>query len=55
MSVYVDDADAYYREWKSRVTALRAARNEEWGIRTFDLRDPSGNTISIIGPLTDKT
>lgn len=27
-------------------------RDEPWGARTFDLLDPSGNTLFIIGPAT---
>jgi catechol 2,3-dioxygenase-like lactoylglutathione lyase family enzyme len=51
VSLEVDDADAYYREWSERVTVLRAPRNEEWGKRTFDLHDPAGNTIFVMGPM----
>ncbi len=51
VSLYVDDADAYYREWSVKVKVLRAPRDEDWGARTFDLLDPSGNTIFVIGPL----
>lgn len=36
VSLRVDDADAYYGEW---------------GARTFDLHDPFGNTIFVMGPL----
>lgn len=54
VSLQVDDADAYYREWSAKVTVLRAPRDEEWGARTFDLLDPSGNTIFIMGPVSAK-
>jgi catechol 2,3-dioxygenase-like lactoylglutathione lyase family enzyme len=50
VSIHVTDADAYYREWSAKVPTLRAPRNEEWGARTFDLQDPSGNTLFVIGP-----
>jgi catechol 2,3-dioxygenase-like lactoylglutathione lyase family enzyme len=46
----VDDADSYYREWSSKVDVLRLPKDEEWGARTFDLLDPSGNTIFVMGP-----
>jgi hypothetical protein len=36
VSHHVDDNDAYYCEWSTRVTVLRAPRDEEWGARTFD-------------------
>lgn len=52
VSLQVDDADAYYREWSKKVTVLRAPKDEEWGARTFDLIDPSGNTIFVMGPVT---
>ena len=48
VSLQVEDADAYHSEWSKRVTVLRAPRDEEWGARTFDLLDPSGNTIFVM-------
>ena len=53
VSIHVDDADAYYREWSARVAVLRTPRDEEWGARTFDLLDPSGNTLFVMGPVPD--
>ena len=50
VSLHVDDADAYYREWSSRTPIRQPPRDEEWGARTFGLEDPSGNTIFVIGP-----
>lgn len=55
VSLEVDDADAYYREWSARVTVSRPPVNESWGARTFGLHDPSGNTIFVMGPLADPT
>jgi hypothetical protein len=52
VSLDVHDADAYHREWSRKVAGLRAPRDEEWGARTFDLLDPSGNTIFVMGPTT---
>lgn len=54
VSLQVEDADAYYREWSTKVTLLRAPRDEEWGARTFDLLDPSGNTIFVMGPVSGR-
>jgi catechol 2,3-dioxygenase-like lactoylglutathione lyase family enzyme len=54
VSFHVDDTDAYYREWSTKVTVLRSPRDESWGARTFDLLDPSGNTIFVMGPLSGK-
>ena len=51
VALHVDDADAYYREWSAKVDVLRAPEDEEWGARTFDLLDPSGNTIFVTGPV----
>jgi len=31
VSLRVDDVDAYYREWSTRINVLRPPRNEEWG------------------------
>lgn len=52
VSLEVNDADAYYNEWRTRVEVKRAPKNEEWGARTFDLIDPFGNTIFVMGPPT---
>lgn len=51
VSLQVDDADRYHEEWRTRVTINRPPRNEEWGARTFDLQDPFGNTIFVMGPV----
>ena len=53
VSLRVDDADRYYEEWRERVAVRRAPRNEDWGARTFDLIDPFGNTIFVIGPCVE--
>jgi len=49
VSLEVNDVDAYYAEWSPRVDVLREPRDETWGARTFDLLDPFGNTIFVIG------
>ena len=51
VSLQVNDADAYYREWSAKVPVLRAPRDEDWNARTFDLLDPFGNTIFVMGPV----
>jgi len=53
VSIEVDDADAYHQEWSAKVDVLRAPRDEDWGARTFDLIDPFGNTIFVMGPSRD--
>jgi uncharacterized glyoxalase superfamily protein PhnB len=52
VALQVHDADAYYREWSVKVDILRAPKDEEWAARTFDLLDPSGNTIFVMGPVS---
>jgi uncharacterized glyoxalase superfamily protein PhnB len=52
VSLQVDSADAYYEQWRNRVAVRRPPKNESWGARTFDVIDPFGNTIFVIGPLT---
>lgn len=50
-SLQVDSADAYYEEWKARGVEIRQPPKEEpWGARTFDVIDPFGNTLFVIGP-----
>lgn len=50
VALEVANADAYYEEWRQRVAVKRAPTNEPWGARTFDLTDPFGNTIFVMGP-----
>lgn len=54
VSLEVDDADAYFEEWRRRADVLRPPKNETWGARTFDLLDPFGNTIFVIGPTKEE-
>ena len=54
VAIEVSDVDAYHAEWSARVPVLRAPRDEPWGARTFDLHDPSGNTLFVIGPMLQK-
>jgi catechol 2,3-dioxygenase-like lactoylglutathione lyase family enzyme len=55
VSLEVASADAYFEEWRSKVDVPRPPRDEEWGARTFDLLDPFGNTIFVMGPRSDST
>lgn len=52
VSLQVESADRYYDEWRDRVAIRRPPKNEDWGARTFDVIDPFGNTIFVIGPTT---
>lgn len=51
VALEVHDADQYYAEWSAKVAVLRPPRDEAWGARTFDVVDPFGNTIFVMGPL----
>jgi uncharacterized glyoxalase superfamily protein PhnB len=51
VSLHVEDADAYYQEWRERVEIRRPPKDESWGARTFGVMDPFGNTIFVIGPI----
>jgi uncharacterized glyoxalase superfamily protein PhnB len=53
--VYLDvnDADTLYQEWQSRVEIRRPPENQPWGSRTFDVIDPFGNTLFVVGPTVD--
>ena len=50
VSLHVNDADTYYREWCDKVDIKHPPRDEDWGARTFSVHDPAGNTIFVIGP-----
>ena len=50
VSLEVESADRYYAEWSARTAMLRPPRDEPWGVRTFDLLDPFGNTLFVMGP-----
>lgn len=50
VSLEVDDADAYFDEWSRTLDLPDAPKDEYWGARTFSVRDPSGNTIFVMGP-----
>jgi uncharacterized glyoxalase superfamily protein PhnB len=50
VSLHVENTDAYYREWRDKVAIRQPPKDEPWGARTFDVIDPFGNTIFVIGP-----
>ena len=53
VALHVERADDYYNEWKDKVEVKRPPQNEDWGARTFSLHDPFGNTIFVLGPVTN--
>lgn len=52
VSLQVESADLYYNEWREKVEIRHPPKNEPWGARTFDVIDPFGNTIFVMGPVT---
>jgi len=52
VALHVEDTDRYHDEWAARTSVLRSPHDEPWGGRTFDLLDPFGNTLFVIGPPT---
>lgn len=55
VSLHVENVDAYYSAWKDKVDIREPPTNEPWGGRTFDVIDPFGNTIFVVGPSTNAT
>jgi uncharacterized glyoxalase superfamily protein PhnB len=53
-SLRVNNADAYYNQWRQKVEIRRPPMNEPWGGRTFGFQDPFGNSLFIIGPVIDE-
>lgn len=50
---YIDDADAYHAELKSRgVDIVRPPEDTEYGCRDFDVKDPDGHIIAFSHDLT---
>ena len=48
----VEDADALYEAWRAKVDIKDPPQTQSWGKRTFDITDPSGNTLFVVGPAT---
>ncbi|GGP54352.1 VOC family protein [Streptomyces abikoensis] len=52
MSVEVDDVDAAYAVMvKSGAEIIHPLQDEEWGVRRFFVRDPSGRVVNVLGHL----
>ncbi|MFJ6440916.1 VOC family protein [Streptomyces sp. NPDC091649] len=50
MSVEVDDVDAAYAVMReSGAEIVHSLRDEEWGVRRFFVRDPSGRVVNVLG------
>ena len=50
VALEVENADAYYDAWRQNVAVARPPKDEAWGARTFEVVDPFGNTLFVIGP-----
>ena len=49
-SISVDDVQALYSEFQAAHAAFHQdLRTEEWGARTFIVRDPDGNLLLFAG------
>ncbi|MFF4225354.1 VOC family protein [Streptomyces sp. L500] len=52
MSVEVDDVDAAYAVMlESGAEIIHPLQDEEWGVRRFFVRDPSGRVVNVLGHL----
>ncbi|MGW4607215.1 VOC family protein [Streptomyces sp. NPDC004532] len=50
ISVEVDNVDAAYAVMReSGVEILHPLQDEEWGVRRFFVRDPSGRVVNVLG------
>ncbi|XVQ11881.1 VOC family protein [Spirillospora sp. CA-255316] len=50
MSVEVDDVDAAYAVMReSGAEIVHPLQDEEWGVRRFFVRDPSGRVVNVLG------
>ncbi|MER7846486.1 VOC family protein [Kitasatospora sp. NPDC096077] len=50
LSVEVDDVDAAYAVMRENgVEIVHPLQDEEWGVRRFFVRDPSGRVVNVLG------
>ncbi|MFD7865804.1 VOC family protein [Streptomyces sp. NPDC059783] len=50
MSIEVDDVDAAYEVLrKTGAEIVHPLQDEEWGVRRFFVRDPSGRVVNVLG------
>ncbi len=47
----VEDVDALYRRLKERGLSVPEPRDQDFGFRTFTLRDPQGNLVEFGEPM----
>jgi uncharacterized glyoxalase superfamily protein PhnB len=52
MSVEVDDVDAAYAVMRANgAEIVYPLRDEDWGVRRFFVRDPTGRVVNVLGHL----
>ena len=51
--IRIDGVDAYYAELRARNVAVGDIADREYGLRDFEVRDPSGNRLAFGQPLQD--
>jgi uncharacterized glyoxalase superfamily protein PhnB len=52
--VEVEDVDAVYaRAVEQGLEIAYSLRDEEWGVRRFMLREPSGTTVNVVSHRAD--
>lgn len=50
LSIEVGDVDAAYEALRAcGAEIVRALQDEEWGVRRFFVRDPSGRVVNVLG------
>ncbi|RMI28988.1 VOC family protein [Nocardia stercoris] len=50
LSIEVDDIDAAYNAIRdSGAEIIHPLRDEDWGVRRFFVRDPTGHVVNILG------
>ncbi|MFJ4191102.1 VOC family protein [Kitasatospora sp. NPDC089509] len=50
LSIEVDDVDAAYAVMRENgVEIVHPLQDEEWGVRRFFVRDPSGRVVNVLG------
>ncbi|MCL2450110.1 MAG: VOC family protein [Polyangiaceae bacterium] len=53
IELQVDDIDAHYARLEGKVARVHEMKTMPWGNKTFQLRDPEGNAVSLYMPATD--
>jgi predicted enzyme related to lactoylglutathione lyase len=49
----VEDIEGQWTRWKDEASLVHEIKTMPWGNRTFQLRDPEGNAVSLYQPVTE--